>query len=157
MLLRNTVNDSSIVTAVIKVRFQRKFKNCTIFQKHRFVVKVRLQAGGVGCADGGVTGAFTPMWLMVARKPLKQLFQCWWGRLMIYHEQFSYDEQLAKVTNTLWLVWTQFVPLLPKYQFLLASPDWFKYNLSFVPVLFKSYQYVTSKKNLNFHLGKFGH
>ena len=33
--------------------------------------QVMLQAGGVGCADGGVTGAFTPMWLMVARKPLK--------------------------------------------------------------------------------------
>ena len=33
--------------------------------------QVMLQAGGVGCADGGVTGAFTPMWLMVARKPRK--------------------------------------------------------------------------------------
>ena len=33
--------------------------------------QVMLQAGGVGCADGGVTGAFTPMWLMVAKKPLK--------------------------------------------------------------------------------------
>ena len=33
--------------------------------------QVMLQAGGIGCADGGVTGAFTPMWLMVARKPLK--------------------------------------------------------------------------------------
>ena len=33
--------------------------------------QVMLQAGGIGCADGGETGAFTPMWLMVARKPLK--------------------------------------------------------------------------------------
>eukprot|EP00929_Paragymnodinium_shiwhaense_P124426 TRINITY_DN9988_c0_g1_i4.p1 TRINITY_DN9988_c0_g1~~TRINITY_DN9988_c0_g1_i4.p1 ORF type:complete len:416 (-),score=89.14 TRINITY_DN9988_c0_g1_i4:318-1487(-) len=32
--------------------------------------QVMLQAGGVGCARGGQTGAFTPMWLMVARKPL---------------------------------------------------------------------------------------
>eukprot|EP00929_Paragymnodinium_shiwhaense_P124423 TRINITY_DN9988_c0_g1_i1.p1 TRINITY_DN9988_c0_g1~~TRINITY_DN9988_c0_g1_i1.p1 ORF type:complete len:419 (-),score=97.18 TRINITY_DN9988_c0_g1_i1:304-1473(-) len=34
--------------------------------------QVMLQAGGVGCARGGETGAFTPMWLMVARKPLEQ-------------------------------------------------------------------------------------
>lgn len=27
--------------------------------------QVMLQAGGIGCADGGTTGAFTPMWLMV--------------------------------------------------------------------------------------------
>ena len=33
--------------------------------------QVMLQAGGIGCADGGETGAFTPMWLMVARKPRK--------------------------------------------------------------------------------------
>lgn len=32
--------------------------------------QVMLQAGGIGCANGGTTGAFTPMWLMVARKPL---------------------------------------------------------------------------------------
>jgi sterol 24-C-methyltransferase len=32
--------------------------------------QVMLQAGGVGCCRGGVTGAFTPMWLMVGRKPL---------------------------------------------------------------------------------------
>lgn len=32
--------------------------------------QVMLQAGGVGCADGGISGAFTPMWLMVAKKPL---------------------------------------------------------------------------------------
>mmetsp|Transcript_20113 Transcript_20113/g.64781 ORF Transcript_20113/g.64781 Transcript_20113/m.64781 type:complete len:375 (-) Transcript_20113:488-1612(-) len=30
--------------------------------------QVMLQAGGIGCANGGATGAFTPMWLMVARK-----------------------------------------------------------------------------------------
>ena len=34
-------------------------------------VQEMLQQGGWGCAQGGVTGAFTPMWLMVARKPLK--------------------------------------------------------------------------------------
>jgi sterol 24-C-methyltransferase len=33
--------------------------------------QVMLQAGGVGCAQGGVTGCFTPAWLMVARKPLQ--------------------------------------------------------------------------------------
>eukprot|EP00933_Yihiella_yeosuensis_P045398 TRINITY_DN40763_c0_g1_i1.p1 TRINITY_DN40763_c0_g1~~TRINITY_DN40763_c0_g1_i1.p1 ORF type:complete len:374 (+),score=67.99 TRINITY_DN40763_c0_g1_i1:137-1258(+) len=31
--------------------------------------QVMLQAGGIGCAQGGVTGIFTPMWLMVAQKP----------------------------------------------------------------------------------------
>ena len=31
--------------------------------------QVMLQAGGVGCANGGLTGCFTPMWLMVAKKP----------------------------------------------------------------------------------------
>mmetsp|Transcript_61863 Transcript_61863/g.162035 ORF Transcript_61863/g.162035 Transcript_61863/m.162035 type:complete len:392 (+) Transcript_61863:79-1254(+) len=31
--------------------------------------QVMLQAGGVGCAQGGETGAFTPAWLMVGRKP----------------------------------------------------------------------------------------
>jgi len=33
--------------------------------------QVMLQAGGVGCANGGLTGVFTPAWLMVARKPSK--------------------------------------------------------------------------------------
>jgi len=33
--------------------------------------QVMLQAGGVGCEQGGVNGTFTPMWLMVGRKPLK--------------------------------------------------------------------------------------
>lgn len=33
--------------------------------------QVMLQAGGVGCAQGGHLGCFTPAWLMVARKPLK--------------------------------------------------------------------------------------
>lgn len=32
--------------------------------------QVMLQAGGVGCYKGGATGSFTPMWLMVGRKPL---------------------------------------------------------------------------------------
>lgn len=31
--------------------------------------QVMLQAGGVGCERGGATGVFTPMWLMVGRKP----------------------------------------------------------------------------------------
>ncbi|KAJ1435202.1 sterol methyltransferase [Ochromonadaceae sp. CCMP2298] len=34
-------------------------------------VQTMLQQGGWGCAQGGFTGTFTPMWLMVARKPLK--------------------------------------------------------------------------------------
>jgi hypothetical protein len=29
-----------------------------------------LQQGAWGCDMGGFTGTFTPMWLMVARKPL---------------------------------------------------------------------------------------
>ena len=28
-----------------------------------------LQQGGIGCAQGGITGTFTPMYLIVARKP----------------------------------------------------------------------------------------
>merc|ERR1711865_1159262 len=31
--------------------------------------QVMLQAGGIGCERGGATGTFTPMWLMVGRKP----------------------------------------------------------------------------------------
>lgn len=34
--------------------------------------QVMLQAGGVGCAEGGATGAFTPAWLMVGRKPAQK-------------------------------------------------------------------------------------
>lgn len=33
--------------------------------------QVMLQAGGIGCERGGDTGVFTPMWLMVGRKPAK--------------------------------------------------------------------------------------
>jgi sterol 24-C-methyltransferase len=33
--------------------------------------QVMLQAGGIGCAGGGATGCFTPMWLMVGKKPIK--------------------------------------------------------------------------------------
>lgn len=36
-----------------------------------YKVEEMLQQGGWGCARGGYTGIFTPMWLMVARKPLK--------------------------------------------------------------------------------------
>lgn len=36
-----------------------------------YKVQEMLQQGGWGCAQGGHTGTFTPMWLMVARKPLK--------------------------------------------------------------------------------------
>lgn len=34
-------------------------------------VQAMLQEGGMGCANGGITGSFTPMYLMVARKPLQ--------------------------------------------------------------------------------------
>jgi len=34
--------------------------------------QVMLQAGGVGCERGGATGVFTPMWLMVGRKPFRK-------------------------------------------------------------------------------------
>lgn len=33
-------------------------------------VQQMLQKGGIGCADGGRTGTFTPMYLVVGRKPL---------------------------------------------------------------------------------------
>merc|ERR1711998_247691 len=33
--------------------------------------QVMLQQGGIGCERGGATGTFTPMWLMVGRKPAK--------------------------------------------------------------------------------------
>ena len=36
-----------------------------------YKVQEMLQQGGWGCVQGGFTGTFTPMWLMVARKPLK--------------------------------------------------------------------------------------
>ncbi len=36
-----------------------------------YKVQEMLQQGGWGCAHGGNTGTFTPMWLMVARKPLR--------------------------------------------------------------------------------------
>uniref|UniRef100_A0A7S2UZ23 Sterol methyltransferase C-terminal domain-containing protein n=1 Tax=Fibrocapsa japonica TaxID=94617 RepID=A0A7S2UZ23_9STRA len=32
-------------------------------------VQMMLQQGGIGCAQGGITGTFTPMYLAVARKP----------------------------------------------------------------------------------------
>lgn len=35
-----------------------------------YKVQAMLQQGGWGCARGGMTGTFTPMWLMVGRKPL---------------------------------------------------------------------------------------
>ena len=34
-----------------------------------YKVQEMLQQGGWGCAEGGFTGTFTPMMLMVARKP----------------------------------------------------------------------------------------
>ena len=33
--------------------------------------QIMLQAGGIGCAQGGHTGVFTPMWLMVGQKGAK--------------------------------------------------------------------------------------
>ena len=47
----------------------------SVFEFIRLVPKgtsktqVMLQAGGVGCEQGGATGVFTPMWLMVGQKP----------------------------------------------------------------------------------------
>lgn len=37
-----------------------------------YKVQEMLQQGGWGCSRGGETGVFTPMWLMVARKPLNK-------------------------------------------------------------------------------------
>jgi len=48
----------------------------TFLEKIRLVpdgtskTQVMLQAGGIGCERGGATGTFTPMWLMVGRKPV---------------------------------------------------------------------------------------
>jgi len=36
-----------------------------------YKIQQMLQQGGWGCDKGGESGTFTPMWLMVARKPLK--------------------------------------------------------------------------------------
>jgi sterol 24-C-methyltransferase len=36
-----------------------------------YKVQSMLQQGGWGCAEGGHKGTFTPMFLMVARKPLQ--------------------------------------------------------------------------------------
>jgi sterol 24-C-methyltransferase len=43
----------------------------TLVPSGTYKVQSMLQQGGWGCAEGGYTGAFTPMYLMVARKPLK--------------------------------------------------------------------------------------
>jgi sterol 24-C-methyltransferase len=34
-------------------------------------VQKMLHRGGRGCAEGGITGIFTPMWFMLAQKPEK--------------------------------------------------------------------------------------
>jgi sterol 24-C-methyltransferase len=49
----------------------RFFELIHLVPKGTVDTQVMLQAGGVGCANGGLTGAFTPAWLMVARKPLQ--------------------------------------------------------------------------------------
>ena len=46
-------------------------ENLTVSVKDTTATYTMLQQGGWGCAQGGYTGTFTPMWLMVARKPLK--------------------------------------------------------------------------------------
>lgn len=45
---------------------------CRAVPSGTYKVQVMLQQGGWGCAQGGYTGTFTPMWLMVARKPLNK-------------------------------------------------------------------------------------
>merc|ERR1712130_656346 len=49
----------------------RFFELIHLVPKGTVDTQVMLQAGGVGCAKGGLTGAFTPAWLMVARKPIQ--------------------------------------------------------------------------------------
>eukprot|EP00747_Dinoflagellata_sp_TGD_P185995 gnl/TRDRNA2_/TRDRNA2_42801_c0_seq1.p1 gnl/TRDRNA2_/TRDRNA2_42801_c0~~gnl/TRDRNA2_/TRDRNA2_42801_c0_seq1.p1 ORF type:complete len:393 (+),score=56.58 gnl/TRDRNA2_/TRDRNA2_42801_c0_seq1:40-1179(+) len=46
------------------------FETLRIFPSGTSATQVMLQNGGLGCADGGLTGIFTPMYLMVGRKPL---------------------------------------------------------------------------------------
>ena len=48
------------------------FEGIFLVPSGTYKVQEMLQQGGWGCARGGVTGTFTPMWLMVARKPLKK-------------------------------------------------------------------------------------
>jgi sterol 24-C-methyltransferase len=48
------------------------FELIRLVPKGTVKTQVMLQAGGVGCAQGGQTGAFTPAWLMVGRKPEEQ-------------------------------------------------------------------------------------
>merc|ERR1719436_942246 len=47
----------------------RLFELARLVPEGTMKTQVMLQAGGVGCAQGGATGAFTPAWLMVGRKP----------------------------------------------------------------------------------------
>lgn len=47
------------------------FETIWLVPSGTYKVQEMLQQGGWGCARGGYTGTFTPMWLMVARKPLK--------------------------------------------------------------------------------------
>ncbi len=45
-------------------------EGCFLVPAGTYKVQEMLQQGGWGCAHGGHTGTFTPMWLMIARKPL---------------------------------------------------------------------------------------
>lgn len=47
-------------------------EGCFLVPSGTYKVQEMLQQGGWGCAHGGHTGTFTPMWLMIARKPLKK-------------------------------------------------------------------------------------
>lgn len=44
-------------------------EKCCLAPKGTSKVQTMLQQGGVGCANGGLTGTFTPMYLVVCRKP----------------------------------------------------------------------------------------
>jgi sterol 24-C-methyltransferase len=47
------------------------FEGVYLVPSGTYKVQEMLQQGGWGCMQGGYTGTFTPMWLLVARKPLK--------------------------------------------------------------------------------------
>jgi hypothetical protein len=43
--------------------------SCRIVPSGTYKIQNMLQQGAFGCGYGGYTGTFTPMYLMVARKP----------------------------------------------------------------------------------------
>mmetsp|Transcript_72760 Transcript_72760/g.135957 ORF Transcript_72760/g.135957 Transcript_72760/m.135957 type:complete len:392 (+) Transcript_72760:77-1252(+) len=49
----------------------RSLEMCRILPADASTTRAMLEVAALGCRAGGLTGSFTPMWLMVARKPTK--------------------------------------------------------------------------------------